>query len=77
MEKIQANSLLMKEVNISLVRKELQNLRRATKAELSLGTGLSVVTVNSILNRFLRDGEVFEGGFEPSRGGGGWKNFGK
>lgn len=69
MEKIQANSLLMKEVNISLVRKELQNLRRATKAELSLGTGLSVVTVNSIINRFLRDGEVFEGGFEPSRGG--------
>lgn len=69
MEKIQANSLVMKEVNISLVRKELQKSKKATKAGLSKKTGLSVVTVNSILNRLLREGEVLEGPMEPSNGG--------
>lgn len=63
------NTLLMKEVNKDLVREHLKTLRKATKQELSLKTGLSVVTVNSILTDMVKNGEVQEGKMIPSNGG--------
>lgn len=66
---LSGNTLLMKEVNKNLVRESLKLLRQATKQELSLKTGLSVVTVNSLLTDMINEGEVFEGGMVPSNGG--------
>ncbi|SHO50791.1 ROK family protein [Anaerocolumna xylanovorans] len=66
---LSGNTLLMKEVNKNLVRESLKLLRQATKQELSYKTGLSVVTVNSLLADMIKEGEVFEGGMIPSNGG--------
>ncbi len=69
MERIQGNSLMVKEVNSNLVRRVFRQKRSATKQDLSRETGLSVVTVNSILQRLMIDGEVKEGVMVPSNGG--------
>lgn len=66
---LSGNTLLMKEVNKNLVRESLKLLRKATKQELALKTGLSVVTVNSLLVDMIREGEAYEGEMVPSNGG--------
>lgn len=66
---LSGNTLLMKEVNRNLVRENLKLLRKATKQELSIKTGLSVVTINSLLADMVRSGEVYEGESVPSNGG--------
>lgn len=66
---LSGNTLLMKEVNRNLIRENLKTLRKATKQELSHKTGLSVVTVNSILTDLVKAGEVQEGEMIPSNGG--------
>ncbi len=66
---LSGNTLLIKEVNKNLVRESLKLLRQATKQELAVKTGLSVVTVNSLLADMIKEGEVFEGEMVPSNGG--------
>ena len=53
MEKINGNSLLMKEVNINILRNALRKEKYFTKQKLAEITGLSIVTVGTILNQFL------------------------
>lgn len=69
MEKINGNSLLMKEVNINIVRNALRNENTATKQQLSKITGLSIVTISSILQQLLQNGEVYEDELISSNGG--------
>jgi Transcriptional regulator/sugar kinase len=64
-----ANTILIKEVNKELVRNYLRQMHSATIHQLSQKTGLSVVTVGSLLAELLESGEVFEGSAVPSNGG--------
>ncbi|MDF2801480.1 MAG: transcriptional regulator/sugar kinase [Anaerocolumna sp.] len=66
---LSGNAILMKEINKNLVRDSLKILRKATKQELSLRTGLSVVTIHSLLTEMIQEKEVFEGDMVPSNGG--------
>ncbi len=64
-----ANTILIKEVNKELVRNELKRMRKATIHQLSLATGLSVVTVGALLAEMAESGEAFESATVPSNGG--------
>lgn len=64
-----ANTLLIKRINTDLVRKQLLSLRAATKQQLARLTGLSLMTVSSIIAEMIGSGEVVEGDFIPSNGG--------
>ncbi len=64
-----ADNLFMKEINKHILRKQLQRIRAASKPELAKLTGLSVVTVNSLISEMIREKEVMEGELLPSGGG--------
>lgn len=58
MEKKNAN--IIKEANLARVSHTLHYLKTATKPQLSKHTGISVVTINSLINTLLKNGEVYE-----------------
>ena len=64
-----ANTILIKEINKDLVRNHLKDMRKATIHHLAQKTGLSVVTVSSLLTEMIEKGEVFEDSMIPSNGG--------
>ena len=63
-----ANTLLIKEINLNIVRKQLLSLKTATKQQLAQLTGLSLMTVSSIISELIDNGEVVEGNW-VKRGG--------
>ena len=67
---IPGNAVLIKQINTRLVRKTLRKLRKGTASQLANLSGLTAVTVGTILQELIRSGEVFEGGLLPSMGGG-------
>lgn len=69
MKSIKGNSLLMKEVNLNIVLKALKSEKKTTTQRLSELTGLSTVTVGSILQKLLERNEVFKDDIIPSNGG--------
>lgn len=69
MKGISGNSIVIKEVNINLVRKALKEMRQATKQQIAEATGLSTVTVGTILQLLLKQNEAFEVELSLSRGG--------
>lgn len=64
-----ADSKMMKTLNKKQLRQVLRQCREGTKPELAERTGLSVVTINSLLEEFLESGEVVHAGMAPSGGG--------
>lgn len=64
-----ADAKLMKELNKRQLRRILRQCKEATKPELADRTGLSVVTINSLLEDLLKTGEVVQSGLTPSGGG--------
>jgi predicted NBD/HSP70 family sugar kinase len=64
-----ANALVMKEININLVRRTLKLKRQATKQQIAEATGLSIVTVATILEKLIAENMVFDAGFVASMGG--------
>lgn len=64
-----ASGKVIKKQNLNHLRKELKKIGTATKADLSRNTGLSVVTVNSLLAELLETGEAKEDQIVPSGGG--------
>lgn len=66
---IGGNALVMKEVNVNLVRNALKTEGEGTKQQIAKITGLSVVTVGTILQQLLKTKEVIEG--DPRASGGG------
>ncbi|UQZ36834.1 ROK family protein [Paenibacillus sp. PK3_47] len=64
-----ANPTLMKEINLNHVREVMKQLETATKPRLASMTGLSVVTINSLVKELHERGELFEDSFVPSGGG--------
>lgn len=61
--------LVMKERNLQLVRRTLRLVREATRQQLATATGLSTVTVGSLLQELMFRDEVREGSLVPSAGG--------
>ena len=64
-----ADAKLMKELNKRQLRRILRQCKEATKPELADRTGLSVGTINSLLEDLLKTGEVVQSGLAPSGGG--------
>jgi predicted NBD/HSP70 family sugar kinase len=64
-----ANALVMKEININLVRRTLKLMREATKMQIAEATGLSTVTVATILQKLVRENIAFDAGSVASMGG--------
>ncbi|AFC30992.1 ROK family protein [Paenibacillus mucilaginosus 3016] len=69
MDSIGGNSLVIREVNLNLVRRALKEKEQATKRELALATGLSTVTVGTLLQELTSQGEVKEAEMASSGGG--------
>ncbi|WP_410512414.1 ROK family transcriptional regulator [Paenibacillus sp. BR2-3] len=68
-ENIGGNAIVIKEVNINLVRKVLKEKKQATKRQIAEITGLSIVTVGTMLQHLAGQNEVLEAGLTSSRGG--------
>ncbi|MBW4080347.1 ROK family protein [Paenibacillus sp. S150] len=69
MNNIVGNALVIKEVNINLVRRVLRERKQATKRQIAEDTGLSIVTAGSVLEMLVRQNEVLEAGQIASSGG--------
>lgn len=63
------NALVMKEINTNLVRRTLKLKYEATKHQIAEATGLSTVTVATILQTLIDENEVFDAGLVASNGG--------
>ncbi|WP_414698827.1 ROK family protein [Paenibacillus sp. LPE1-1-1.1] len=63
------NANLMKEINLNNLRRVLKQVGIATKPQLAAMTGLSVVTINSLVKELLDFGELLEDKSIPSNGG--------
>lgn len=63
------NPIQMKQENLSVLRNVFLKQRCATKPQLAKLSGLSVVTVNSLMNELLETGEVIQNHMIPSDGG--------
>ncbi|RCX23805.1 ROK family protein [Fontibacillus phaseoli] len=64
-----ASNNLMKEINMNLVRRAMKQTGVATKPQLASLTGLSVVTITSLVKELLDIGELSEDETVPSNGG--------
>jgi len=69
LKSIGGNAIVMKEVNVNLVRMMLKAEGEATKQQIAGLTGLSAVTVGTILLQLLQTGEVKETELCSSGGG--------
>jgi len=69
MKKISGNSLIIKEVNINLVRNVLKEMEQATKQQIAEAADLSIVTIGTVLQELLKQNEVFEVELSLSKGG--------
>jgi predicted NBD/HSP70 family sugar kinase len=66
---ISGNALVMRDININLVRKTLRMKQQATKHQIAEATGLSTVTVGTVLQKLMQENIAFESGLVPSAGG--------
>ncbi|WP_260681943.1 ROK family protein [Alkalicoccobacillus porphyridii] len=64
-----SNGRFVKEINLNNVRNNLAQLELATKPQLADATGLSVVTINSLVKELLVTGEIQKDETTPSTGG--------
>jgi hypothetical protein len=63
------NTNLQKEINLNKLRNAFKLKKIASKPQLAELTGLSVVTINSLVNILVENGEVIEDVIMPSNGG--------
>lgn len=66
---LSGNALIMREVNTNLVRKTLKAMKQATKQQIAKTTGLSTVTIATIMQQLTEANEVVEIEPIPSAGG--------
>ena len=64
-----ANALVMREINVKLVRRALRRKGQATKQQIAEATGLSTVTVATVLQKLIEENAAFDDGFVASMGG--------
>lgn len=63
------NAIVIKEINENIVRKALKKREYATKQQIAEDTGLSIVTVGTILQRLVQNKEAYETNLAESNGG--------
>ena len=63
------NKNIIKEINLNALRNALKYTKVASKPVLAKLTGLSVVTINSLMNTLINSGEAIEDTVLPSNGG--------
>jgi predicted NBD/HSP70 family sugar kinase len=66
---LSGNALTMREVNLNLIRRALKARRQATKQQLAEWTGLSLMTVGTLMQQLVESGEAYETEQAPSSGG--------
>lgn len=66
---LSGNALIMREVNIHLVRQAMKASKQATKQQIAETTGLSTVTVATIIQLLVETNEILEVDQAPSKGG--------
>lgn len=64
-----ANALVMRDINVNLVRRTLQRKGEATKQQIAEATGLSTVTVATVLQKLIEVNVAFDDGLVSSMGG--------
>ncbi len=69
MEPLRATPGLLKQANLTRLRRELKNRGTATRAELAEATGISTTTVRALLEELLAAGEIERAGCGASSGG--------
>lgn len=69
MDTLNARPELLKQANLSLVRRAARMLGTATRAEIAQETGISSTTVRSLLAEMLENGELESVGHDASSGG--------
>lgn len=69
MEPLRAIPGLLKQANLTRLRRELKNRGTATRAQLAEATGISATTVRALLEELLADGEIERAGCGASSGG--------
>lgn len=69
MEYIGGNALIIREINLNLVRRVLKAKGSSTKQQLARETGLSLMTIGTVLQSLVEQKEVFESELSPSSGG--------
>lgn len=64
-----ADMNLMKQINRNILRSVMKQCKRATKPQMARLTGLSIVTVGSLVEELVQNGELLSGQQECSSGG--------
>ena len=69
MDDILARPMMLKQVNLSSIRKVIRSNKVVTRAEIAWETKISSTTVRSLLNEMSKSGEIEGVGFAESSGG--------
>lgn len=69
MSQITANPRLLKQANLSMIRKKIMEKGTATRAEIAEEIRISSTTVRSLLNDMIEHGEIESVGYDESSGG--------
>lgn len=69
MEPLNARPRLLKQANLSLIRKVIKTRGAATRAEVAEETKISSTTVRSLLAELMQNGEIESAGLDESSGG--------
>lgn len=69
MDELNARPRLLKQANLSLIRKVIKTKGTATRAEIAQETGISSTTVRSLLTEMEEGGEIESIGYDESSGG--------
>lgn len=69
MDKLTARPTLLKQANLSLIRRVIRSKKTATRAEIAEETKISSTTVRSLLTEMLQKGELESIGYDESNGG--------
>lgn len=69
MDMLNARPRLLKQANLSLIRKVIKARNTATRAEIANATQISSTTVRSLLSEMMENGEIESIGYDESSGG--------
>lgn len=69
MDTLTARPNLLKQANLSLIRRVIKNMGTATRAEIAAETKISSTTVRSLLSEMIQNGELESIGYDRSSGG--------
>lgn len=69
MGQLTAKPQVLKQANLSMIRRVIKKKGTATRAEITAETNISSTTVRSLLHRMLQNGEIVSIGYDDSSGG--------